>query len=46
MNHLYYGDNLKVLCDSLRAESVDLFHPDPPFHSNASSNVLFKGGQI
>ena len=43
MNHLYYGDNLKVLRDSLKDASVDLIYLDPPFNSNASYNVLFKG---
>jgi site-specific DNA-methyltransferase (adenine-specific) len=43
MNHMYYGDNLKVLRDSIRNESVDLTYLDPPFNSNASYNVLFKG---
>jgi site-specific DNA-methyltransferase (adenine-specific) len=33
-NHLYYGDNLKVLRDSIRYESVDLIYLDPPFNSN------------
>ncbi len=44
-NHLYYGDNLKVLRDSVEPESVDLIYLDPPFNSNASYNVLFKGPQ-
>jgi site-specific DNA-methyltransferase (adenine-specific) len=43
MNHLHYGDNLKVLRESIAAESVDLIYLDPPFNSNASYNVLFKG---
>ncbi len=43
MNHLYYGDNLRVLRDSIRDASVDLIYLDPPFNSNASYNVLFKG---
>lgn len=43
MNHLYYGDNLSVLRESIADESVDLIHLDPPFNSNASYNVLFKG---
>ncbi len=43
MNHLYYGDNLAVLRDSIRDESVDLIYLDPPFNSNASYDVLFKG---
>jgi site-specific DNA-methyltransferase (adenine-specific) len=42
-NHLYYGDNLTVLRDSIATESVDLVYLDPPFNSNASYNVLFKG---
>ena len=44
-NHLYYGDNLEVLRESFRDESVDLIYLDPPFNSNASYNVLFKGPQ-
>ena len=43
MNHLYYGDNLKVLRESIPSASVDLIYLDPPFNSNASYNVLFKG---
>lgn len=42
MNHLFYGDNLGVLRDHIRDESVDLIYLDPPFNSNASYNVLFK----
>ncbi|TYB80614.1 DNA methyltransferase [Maritimibacter fusiformis] len=42
-NHLYYGDNLEVLRNSIADESVDLIYLDPPFNSNASYNVLFKG---
>lgn len=42
-NHLYYGDNLRVLRDEIADESVDLIYLDPPFNSNASYNVLFKG---
>ncbi|MFZ5709404.1 MAG: DNA methyltransferase [Pseudomonadota bacterium] len=42
MNHLYYGDNLRVLRDSIADESADLIYLDPPFNSNASYNVLFK----
>jgi site-specific DNA-methyltransferase (adenine-specific) len=36
MNHLYYGDNLAVLREHIRDESVDLIYLDPPFNSNAS----------
>jgi site-specific DNA-methyltransferase (adenine-specific) len=42
MNRLYYGDNLRVLRDSIADESVDLIYLDPPFNSNASYNVLFR----
>lgn len=41
-NHLYYGDNLSVLRESIATESVDLVYLDPPFNSNASYNVLFR----
>jgi site-specific DNA-methyltransferase (adenine-specific) len=41
-NFLYFGDNLKVLRDCIRDESVDLIYLDPPFNSNRSYNVLFK----
>lgn len=39
---LYYGDNLAVLREHIRDESVDLVYLDPPFNSNATYNVLFK----
>lgn len=42
-NHLYYGDNLGVLRDEIADNSVDLIYLDPPFNSNASYNVLFRG---
>jgi 16S rRNA G966 N2-methylase RsmD len=35
-NHLYYGDNLRVLRESIADESVDLIYLDLPFNSNAS----------
>jgi DNA modification methylase len=41
-NHLYYGDNLSVLRESIADESIDLIYLDPPFNSNANYNVLFK----
>lgn len=41
-NHLYYGDNLDVLRDSIADESVDLVYLDPPFNSNRNYSVLFK----
>jgi site-specific DNA-methyltransferase (adenine-specific) len=39
-NHLFYGDTLTVLRESIRDESVDLIYLDPPFNSNAAYNVL------
>jgi DNA modification methylase len=42
MNRLYFGDNLLVLRESIKDESVDLVYLDPPFNSNANYNVLFK----
>ena len=42
MNHLYYGDNLAMLRE-FDSECVDLIYLDPPFNSNASYNVPFKG---
>ena len=41
LNRLYYGDNLEVLRLHVADESVDLVYLDPPFNSNATSNVLF-----
>lgn len=41
-NALYYGDNLKVLRDSIASDTVDLVYLDPPFNSNATYNILFK----
>ncbi len=42
MNTLYYGDNLNILRDYIKDESVDLIYLDPPFNSNRNYNVLFK----
>lgn len=43
MKTLYYGDNLKILRDYIKDESVDLIYLDldPPFNSNRNYNVLF-----
>lgn len=40
-NWLYYGDNLDVLRQHVKDESIDLIYLDPPFNSNATYNVLF-----
>ena len=42
MNHLYFGDNLLVLRDHVKDESVDLIYLDPPFNSKRDYNLLFK----
>ena len=42
MNQLFYGDNLRVLRDSVASESVDLIYLDPPFNSKRDYNLLFK----
>jgi DNA modification methylase len=41
-NRLYFGDNLTVLREHVKDESVDLIYLDPPFNSNANYNVLFR----
>ena len=41
-NRLYYGDNLEVLRNEIKDETVDLIYLDPPFNSNANYNLLFK----
>jgi site-specific DNA-methyltransferase (adenine-specific) len=47
VNTLYFGDNLDVLREHVKDESIDLVYLDPPFNSNATYNVLFKeGGDI
>ncbi|MDR6506473.1 DNA methyltransferase [Arthrobacter oryzae] len=40
-NQLYYGDNLDVLRQYVRDESVDLVYLDPPFNSNRNYSVIF-----
>jgi site-specific DNA-methyltransferase (adenine-specific) len=42
MNKLFYGDNLTILREYIRDESIDLIYLDPPFNSNRSYNILFK----
>ena len=40
-NQLYYGDNITVLREHIKDESVDLIYLDPPFNSRQDYNVLF-----
>ena len=42
MNKLYFGDNLNILRDNIKDESVDLIYLDPPFNSKRDYNLLFK----
>lgn len=40
-NKLYYGDNLEVLRQHVKDESVDLIYLDPPFNNRQDYNALF-----
>ncbi len=40
-NQLYYGDNVTVLREHIKDESVDLIYLDPPFNSRQDCKVLF-----
>jgi site-specific DNA-methyltransferase (adenine-specific) len=42
MNSLYFGDNLDILREHIKDESVDLVYLDPPFNSKRDYNLLFK----
>jgi site-specific DNA-methyltransferase (adenine-specific) len=39
-NQLYYGDNLTVLGEHIKDESVDLIYLDPPFNSRRRGRFL------
>jgi 16S rRNA G966 N2-methylase RsmD len=39
-NRLYFGDNLTVLREHVKDESVDLIYLDPPFNSDVNYNVV------
>lgn len=41
-NQLFFGDNLRVLRESIADVSVDLIYLDPPFNSKRDYNLLFK----
>lgn len=40
-NTLYYGDNLEILREYIKDETIDLIYLDPPFNSKQSYNILF-----
>jgi site-specific DNA-methyltransferase (adenine-specific) len=42
---LYYGDNLDVMRRHVPSESVDLVYLDPPFNSDRTYNLIYKGSQ-
>ncbi len=42
MNTLYYGDNLEILKNSIKDETIDLIYLDPPFQSGKDYNIIFK----
>ncbi len=42
MGSLFFGDNLYILRDEIKSESVDLVYLDPPFNSKRDYNLLFK----
>jgi site-specific DNA-methyltransferase (adenine-specific) len=42
MGTLYYGDNLPILREHIKDESVDLVYLDPPFNSDQTYGAFFK----
>jgi 16S rRNA G966 N2-methylase RsmD len=46
VNLLYYGDNLKVLREHVKDESVDLVYLDPPFHERCHEIWLEEIGKL
>ncbi len=42
MGTLYYGDNLDILREHIKDESIDLIYLDPPFNSKRDYNLIFK----
>jgi site-specific DNA-methyltransferase (adenine-specific) len=41
MNTLYYGDNLEVLRQYIKDETIDLCYIDPPFNSKRNYNQIY-----
>ncbi len=41
-NTLYFGDNLDILREYIKDETIDLIYLDPPFNSKVNYNVIFK----
>ncbi len=42
MGSLYFGDNLEILREHIKDESINLVYLDPPFNSKRAYNLLFK----
>jgi len=40
MNTLYYGDDLKILRDHIKDESVDLIYLDPPLFCAVITTIV------
>ncbi|OAV68600.1 DNA adenine methyltransferase YhdJ [Bacteroidales bacterium Barb6XT] len=40
-NKLYYGDNLEVLRNYIKDETIDLCYIDPPFNSKRNYNMIY-----
>ena len=41
-NTLYFGDNLAIIRQFIKDETINLIYLDPPFNSKANYNVIFK----
>ena len=41
-NTLYFGDNLPIIRQYIKDETIDLIYLDPPFNSKVNYNVIFK----
>ncbi len=42
MGKLFFGDNLDILREYIKDESIDLVYLNPPFNSKRDYNLLFK----
>jgi DNA modification methylase len=42
MGSLYFGDNLDILREHIKDESINLVYLDPPFNSKRDYNLLFR----
>ena len=45
MGILYFGDNLDILREHIKDESIDLIYLDPPFNSKQAYNLLIQNSQ-